>query len=105
MPLRRPEEMDQTRPGSSCGATPIRVRPASCSQGIEEPKLPPQQQAAKAKRVRFLVFDVAARITSHARTLYAHVKGAVLELATLLEARRWLRARHRRRRLSPVPTG
>ena len=67
--------------------------------------LSPKQQTAKAKRVRFLVFDVAARITSHARTLYAHVKAAVLERVTVLNARRWLRAQHRRRRLTPVPSG
>ena len=68
--------------------------------------LSPKQQTAKAKRVRFLVFDVAARITSHARTLYAHVKAAVLTRVAVLDARRWLRARHRRRhRLTPVPAG
>ena len=39
--------------------------------------LPPQQQTGKAKRVRFLVFDVAARITTMlaACTLTGTVKG------------------------------
>ncbi len=41
-----------------------------------------------AKRLRFLVFDLAARITSHARTLYSHVKAAAIQRLTLFETRR-----------------
>ena len=52
--------------------------------------LPPQQQTVKAKRLRFLVFDLAARITRYARTLYSHVKAAAIHRLTLFETRRWL---------------
>ena len=68
--------------------------------------LPAEQQSVKAKRVRFLVFDIAARITTHARYLYAHVKRAVLARVSWSRARLWLREQLRRPRwLSPAPSG
>ena len=65
--------------------------------------LPPQQQTVKAKRLRFLVFDLAARITSHARTLYSHVKAATLQRLTLFETRRWIK--RLRREIAHKPRG
>jgi len=40
--------------------------------------LPPEAQRAKAKRVRFLVFNLAGKIAFHARKLYVRVKQAAL---------------------------
>lgn len=63
---------------------------------IKRQTLPPDQQTAKAKRVRFLVFNIAARLTSHARYLFAHVKRCVLERVRALEARAFFRLTRRR---------
>lgn len=49
--------------------------------------LPPEQQAVKVKRVRFLVFDIAARLTTHARYLWAHAKRSCLERIHAFAAR------------------
>ncbi len=57
----------------------------------------------KAKRLRFLVFDLAARLTTHARYLYAHAKASALRRLALLETRLELRLL-RRDRLA-VPSG
>jgi len=65
--------------------------------------LPPEQQAVKAKRLRFLVFNLAARITQHARYLMAHLKALVLGRIALKAARRGFK--HLRRTSCPVPTG
>lgn len=54
---------------------------------IKRQTLPPKEHRTKAKRVRFLVFNIAARLTSHARYLYAHVKHTVIERSRLFEAR------------------
>ena len=65
--------------------------------------LPPEQQTVKAKRLRFLVFDLAAKLTSHARYLFAHVKAAALRRLALPQTRIVLRLM--RRDLASVPSG
>lgn len=56
--------------------------------------LPPEVQRAKAKRVRFLVFNLAGQIACHARRLYVRVKqAAVVRLLLCLARPAW---RHRR---------
>ena len=59
--------------------------------------LPPAEQTIKAKRLRFLAFNLAARITHHARTLCAHVKAALFEGLALVETRLELRLLRRER--------
>jgi hypothetical protein len=54
---------------------------------IKRQTLPPEQQRIKPKRVRFLVFDLAARLTHHARYLYAHIKQAALARTRCVAAR------------------
>ena len=54
---------------------------------IKRKTLPAAQLRAKPKRLRFLVFDMAARLTRHARYLYAHIKQAALERTYFVAAR------------------
>jgi hypothetical protein len=70
---------------------------------IKRETLPPAQQEAKAKRVRFLIFNLAARLTRHARCLYAYVKAAALRRTSLWPAR--LYWRDLRRHALPAPAG
>ena len=70
---------------------------------IKRETLPPAQQQAKAKRVRFLIFNLAARLTRHARCLYAYVKAAALRRASLWPAR--LHWRDLCRQALPAPAG
>ncbi len=53
--------------------------------------LPPTLADARPKRLRFSVFNLAARITSHARGLYARVAAMLAEAVSLLACRRSLR--------------
>lgn len=53
--------------------------------------LPPTLADARPKRLRFSVFNLAARITSHARRLYARVAAALSEAISLLACRGRLR--------------
>jgi len=53
--------------------------------------LPPAEQTIKAKRLRLLAFNLAARITRHARYLCSHVKAALLDGLALAETRLELR--------------
>jgi hypothetical protein len=53
--------------------------------------LPPTLADARPKRLRFSVFNLAARITSHARRLYARVAATVSDAVSLLACRRSLR--------------
>jgi hypothetical protein len=53
--------------------------------------LPPTLADARPKRLRFSVFHMAARITSHARRLYARVAASLSEAISLLACRRSLR--------------
>ncbi|MFQ5352266.1 MAG: IS1380 family transposase [Candidatus Binatia bacterium] len=69
---------------------------------VKRETLPPSEQHAKPKRVRFLVFDLAARLTHHARTLYAHLKAAAIARIDLVLARHRLHQR-RRWKLRPAP--
>jgi hypothetical protein len=64
--------------------------------------LPPSEQTAKVKRLRFLVFHLAARLTSHARTLYSHLKATALRRVALLEARLELRLLRREQLPGPM---
>ena len=52
--------------------------------------LPPALCDARPKRLRFAVFNLAARITSHARRTYARVAAALGEAISLLTFRRGL---------------
>ena len=70
---------------------------------IKRQALPPQEQCVKAKRLRFLVFDLAARLTSHSRYLMARVKRAALERTRSLGARTYFLQLHRR--LASLPAG
>ena len=70
---------------------------------IKRETLPPAQQQAKAKRVRFLIFNLAARLTRHARCLFAYVKAAALRRASLWPAR--LHWRDLCRHALPAPAG
>jgi len=54
---------------------------------IKRQTLPPEEQKVKAKRLRFLVFDLAARLTNHSRYLFAHVKETLLERTFVLASR------------------
>jgi hypothetical protein len=53
--------------------------------------LPPAAQTIKAKRLRFIAVNLAARITRHARTPCSHVKAALLDNLAVLETRLELR--------------
>jgi hypothetical protein len=53
--------------------------------------LPPTLADTRPKRLRFSVFNLAARITSHARCLYARVAATLSEAISLLADRRRLR--------------
>lgn len=52
---------------------------------------PPEQQAVEAKGVRSLVFNLAARLTRHARYLVAHIKFWSLEQTFCQSARSFFR--------------
>lgn len=54
---------------------------------IKRRTLPANEQRSKAKRVRFLLFDVAARITVHAHRMFVHVKQAALHRSGYAAAR------------------
>ena len=71
---------------------------------IKRRTLPPEQQAARAKRVRFLVFNLAARLTLHARYLVAHIKAWAMERISYPPARSHFR-QLRRRMLLASPSG
>lgn len=49
--------------------------------------MPPEAQRAKAKRVRFLVFNLAGKIAFQARKLYVRVKQAALARLVVALAR------------------
>ena len=70
---------------------------------IKRLTLPPEQQQVRAKRLRFLVFDLAAKITRHARYLFSHIKDTALSRIKMLAARTWYRLH--RRGVIPVPSG
>lgn len=54
---------------------------------IKRQTLPSNEQRSKAKRLRFLVFDIAARLTMHANSLFAHMKQTVLQRCAYARAR------------------
>jgi hypothetical protein len=54
---------------------------------IKHHSLPCEHQRVKVKRLRFLVFDVVARLTWHARYLYAHIKQAAIDRGGLVAGR------------------
>jgi hypothetical protein len=54
--------------------------------------LPPPFEDARPKRLRFAVFNLPARLVSHARRLLARVARSLLERADLLLGRTRLRA-------------
>ena len=56
--------------------------------------LPPPFEDARPKRLRFAVFNLPARLVSHARRLLARVGRSLLERADLLLGRTRLRAAH-----------
>jgi len=70
---------------------------------IKRQTLPPGEQKVKVKRLRFLVFDLAARLTSHSRYLFARVKKAALERTRSLGARAYFLLLNRR--LAAMPSG
>ena len=53
---------------------------------IKRQTLPPGEQKVKVKRLRFLVFDLAARLIRHSRYLFARVKKSALEQTYTLGA-------------------
>jgi hypothetical protein len=59
--------------------------------------LPATFRKARPKRLRFAVFTIAERLTSHAGKLRLHISAAAEQIAGLVSARR--RLRH----LIPVP--
>ena len=54
--------------------------------------LPPPFEDARPKRLRFAVFNLPARLVSHARKILARVAKCLLEGAELLASRARLRA-------------
>ena len=56
--------------------------------------LPPPFEDARPKRLRFAVFNLPARLVSHARRLLARVGRSLLERADLLVGRSRLRVAH-----------
>jgi hypothetical protein len=68
---------------------------------IKRQTLPPEEHRAKAKRLRFLVFDLAARLTSHARYLHARIKQSAVDRIRLLLARGFFLAMRRTPAFSP----
>ncbi|MBU2431927.1 MAG: IS1380 family transposase [Proteobacteria bacterium] len=69
--------------------------------------LPPEFHNAKPKRLRFLVFNVLATLTTHGRYLTARIADWVVQRCGLLAARSFLRQLVRRpqRHQLPVPAG
>ena len=59
---------------------------------MKAPALPPPFEDARPKRLRFAVFNLPARLVSHARRLWARVGRTLLERADLLIGRARLRA-------------
>ena len=54
---------------------------------IKRQTLPPGEQKVKVKRLRFLVFDLAARLIRHSRYLFARLKKSAMEQTYTLGAR------------------
>jgi hypothetical protein len=54
--------------------------------------LPPEEQSARVKRLRFLLFNVVATLTTHARSLIARVSEIMLRRVRWFEARQLLLA-------------
>jgi hypothetical protein len=59
---------------------------------IRRQALPPEMHNAKAKRVRFLLFNVAATLITHSRYLVARICKSIFRRTLLLQSRRWFRA-------------
>ena len=98
---------DETKNGLGAGVMPcaefganaawyrINMLTYNVLSALKRQVLPPEQQTIKAKRVRFLVFDLTAKLTRHARTLYSHVKAAALRRLALPQTRIVLRQMRR----------
>jgi len=69
--------------------------------------LPRQLERARPKRLRFLVFSIAARVISHARRIVARVVGHFEELGVSLTQtrQRLMKLRRAWRRKEPSPAG
>jgi hypothetical protein len=65
--------------------------------------LPPEFANAKAKRLRFLVFNALATLTTHARRLLARLGETLVRRTRLRRIRHWLR--EVRRATLPAPAG
>jgi hypothetical protein len=64
--------------------------------------LPPTLADARPKRLRFSVFNIPARIVSHARRLFARAAAVLCNVAELLASRRRLRADWAERRAASL---
>jgi hypothetical protein len=65
--------------------------------------LPPEFANAKVKRLRFLVFNALATLTTHARQMFARLGQTVVRRTRLRRLRRWFR--NLRRAALPAPAG
>lgn len=65
--------------------------------------LPPEFANAKVKRLRFLVFNALATLTTHARQMFARLGETFVRYIRLRSLRRWFR--HLRRSALPAPAG
>jgi len=70
---------------------------------IKQHALPTELQKVKAKRLRFLVFNLAATISVHARTLISHMGIMLLHRVGIRQLRALLKSL--RRQVAFVPTG
>lgn len=65
--------------------------------------LPPEFANAKVKRLRFLVFNALATLTTHARQMFARLGETLVRRTRLRRLRRWFR--DLRRAALPAPAG
>lgn len=104
---------DETKNGLGAGVLPcaefganaawyrLNVITYNVLSALKRRLLPPAEQVCKAKRLRFLAFNLAARITRHARYLCSHIKAALLDGLAIAETRLELRLRREESHGSP----